>query len=128
MDTFCQLVESRTAWIEHTLRPWCQAAPLAELRQAEHEWSDIAGRVSPDSSLWLWAWSRFPDLVYDGLTQVNETRQVRVHLREGDQVEGFPDARQSQRGQLVLLSGGATPSELGPYAIDDIVSVSVATP
>ena len=93
---------------------------------AEHEWTDIAGRVGPDNSLWIWAWSRFPDLVCDGLLNVNETRQVRVHLRDGGQAEGFPDARLSQRGQLVLLSGGSAPTELGPYPIDDILSVTAS--
>lgn len=126
MNTFHELVASRKAWIEDTLRPWCQTAPLSELRQAEHEWTDIAGRIGPDNSLWLWAWSRFPDLVCDGLLNVNETRQVRVDLRDGGQAEGFPDARLSQRGQLVLLTGGSAPTELGPYPIDDILSVTAS--
>ena len=127
MHTFSQLVESRKSWIQETLRPWCQAAPRSELLQAEQEWSDIAGRVSPDSSLWLWAWSRFPDLVYDGLTNVNETREVCVELQDGSRASGFPDARLSERGQLVLVGSGATSGQLGPYPIDEIVSVTATS-
>ena len=97
-NTFKQLVASRREWIDNTLRPWCEAAKLHELRQAEQEWTDIAGRADPDTTLWTWAWQRFPELVHEGLPGVNETLQVRVTLNDGRSFIGFPDGRRSKRG------------------------------
>ncbi|QDU40178.1 hypothetical protein Mal4_45330 [Maioricimonas rarisocia] len=128
MTTFDELAASRRAWIADVLQPWCQSAPLKELRKAADEWGDIAGRVDPDLTLWLWAWSRFPVLYEEGLSGLNETHEVIVTLADGRELRGYPDARQSDRGQLVLLgrsdSGEAT--ELGPISIDDVISVEQA--
>jgi hypothetical protein len=124
--TFDELAASRREWIETVLKPWCLKAPWKELRRAELEWSDIAGRVDPEATLWTWAWSRFPDLVHEGIAGVNETCQVRVELRDGTTVVGYPDARQSRQGRLVLLSatGPGRLEEHGPYTIDEVASVS----
>jgi hypothetical protein len=124
--TFAELVTSRKGWIESVLRPWCRLAARRELLRAEAEWTDIAGRADPGATLWTWAWSRFPDLVHEGLSGVSETHEVRLILRDGAEVIGFPDARRSQQGQLYLVcrlpSGGTR--ERGPHSIDDIVSVT----
>jgi hypothetical protein len=127
---FADLIASRRAWIEETLRPWCAGAPLKELKRAELEWEDIAGKVDPKATLWTWAWSRFPAIVHEGLTGVNETHAVRVTLKNGDRHTGYPDNRRSQAGRLVLLAsetsaaGGA--AEIGPIAIDDIAKIERA--
>ena len=122
---FEELAASRREWIESVLRPWCMRAALKDLRRAELEWADIAGRVDPQATLWTWAWGRFPDLVHEGLTGVSETREVRVTLRNGTVVTGWPDNRRSTQGRLVLLSrspdGRAV--ESGPHSIDDIATV-----
>lgn len=125
MARFEDLAASRREWIASVLRPWCQAAPLAELRKAEQEWQDIAGRIDADSTLWTWAWSRFPNLVHEGLSGVDETHEVRVTLSGGSTVTGYPDARKSQKGWLVLVATGGSLSgeELGPYSIDEIFEV-----
>lgn len=127
MADFEQLVASRKEWIESVLRPWCVAAPLAELKKAEQEWTDIAGRPAPEATLWTWAWSRFPELVHEGLTGVNETRAVCVTLKSGIRFEGFPDGRRSERGQLWLIQvDEAAPERLqehGPLSIDQIETV-----
>lgn len=129
-STFDALVRSRKSWIDDSLRPWCRQAPRTELLKAEEEWGDIAGRAAPEQTLWTWAWERFPALVYDGLTGVNETRLVRVRLKTGEAFVGFPEGRLSQRGELVLLTGEdpeADPTgdltEAGPFSLDDIDSV-----
>lgn len=126
MTTFDELAASRRAWIADVLQPWCRSAPLSELRKAADEWGDIAGRVDPDLTLWLWAWSRFPVLYEEGLTGLNETHEVVVCLRDGSEHRGYPDARQSERGMLVLLgrSESAGAIQLGPFTIDDVVSVT----
>lgn len=116
---FEDLVTSRKAWIENVLKPWCHAAPRRELLKAEQEWADIAGRVDPERTLWLWAWARFPVLVADGLIGIEETYEITVTLQDGARHTGFPDARQSLQGQLVLQ--GAT--EEGPFLLDDIRSI-----
>ena len=127
MATFDELVVSRKAWIDQTLKTWCRDACSKDLRKADAEWGDIAGRVDTESTLWTWAWSRFPDLVHDGLNGVDETAEVRVTLKDGRTLTGFPDGRRSQNGQLVLLctststTGAAEFSD--PYSIDDIASV-----
>lgn len=120
MSTFTQLVESRKAWINEVLIPWCRTAPLPELRKAADEWSDIAGRVDPEFSLWLWAWSRFPVLYVEGLRGVEETYAVRVGLRDGREFQGYPDARQSRRGALVLQTRSGA---VGPFWIDEVSQV-----
>jgi hypothetical protein len=120
MSTFSDLVRSRRDWIHNVLIPWCRTAPLAELRKAAEEWADIAGRVDPDLSLWLWAWSRFPVLYGEGLRGLDETFEVDVELRSGVVVRGFPDSRASRRGVLSVqtVSGPA-----GPFPIDEVAAV-----
>ena len=126
MSTFDELVASRQRWISEVLQPWCQAASLADLNKAAAEWGDIAGRVDTDATLWTWAWSRFPDLVHDEIAGINETCEVRVNLKDGTVVVGFPDARRSQQGWLLLVSSLPSDSkEHGPISIDDITSVSL---
>jgi hypothetical protein len=120
MSSFQELVDARKAWIADVLIPWCQAAPLQELRKAAEEWGDIAGRVDPEFSLWLWAWGRFPGLYVEGLRGLDETYEVEVRLRDGGMARGFPDARSSRRGALTLRSASGP---LGPFGLDDIVEV-----
>ena len=131
---FEDLVTSRKQWIEDVLRPWCRSARRMELLKAENEWQDIAGRAAAEQTLWAWAWERFPALVYDGLTGVNETRKVIVTFQDGETITGYPEGRQSQRGQLVMLVGDETMdsasadqlTESGPFSIDLISSVALA--
>ena len=127
MQTFAELAASRRDWIERVLRPWCAQAPLKELRQAEQEWSDVAGRADTAATLWTWAWGRFPALVHLELPGVNETHEVRVMLRDGSTLVGFPDNRQSVSGRLVLLCrrepGARDFVESAPILIDEIASV-----
>lgn len=91
------------------------------------EWSDIAGRVDPAASLWAWAWSRFPSLVHDGLPGVNETYEVRVTLRDGSSLEGYPDNRRTVGGRLALLCRSDDDPgrfvEAEPVSIDEIAYV-----
>lgn len=121
MNTFQELVDSRKAWIEGVLRSWCLAASRAELLKAEAEWVDLAGKVDPDFTLWLWAWERFPVLYVEGLKGLDETFPVSIKLRDGSIVTGFPDSRSSRRGELHLLMDGGESS--GPIKIDEIQSV-----
>lgn len=129
---FESLVASRRQWIEDVLRPWCRAASRKELLKAENEWQDIAGRAAPEQTLWSWAWERFPALVYDGLTGVNETQRVSVQLVGGETIVGYPEGRRSQRGQLVLLVGDDSMesasstqlAEVGPFDLDRIETVT----
>ena len=129
MATFDELVASRRKWIEEVLKPWCAAAARADLMKAHVEWADIAGKVDPDATLWTWAWGRFPALVHEGMAGVNETREVRVIFRDRTEVSGFPDARQSRLGRLVLLARssetGRHDIESGPHSIDDVASVEL---
>ncbi len=120
MSDFDQLVASRKQWIADVLIPWCREASLKQLQRAEREWTDIAGKVAPEMTLWLWAWGRFPTLVSDGLSGVDETYRVLVTLRDGTQRAGYPDARQSERGRLVLIGDDG---ENDPLSLDDIQSV-----
>jgi hypothetical protein len=125
ITTFDDLAASRRDWIATVLRPWCGQATRVDLLKAELDWPDIAGKVDADATLWTWAWGRFPALVHEGLSGVDETFAVRVTLRDGSSHVGFPEGRKSQRGQLVLLAASASGgnSELGPFSIDDIASV-----
>ena len=125
MSTFDELAESRRRWIADVLQPWCVQAPRKDLRRAELEWTDIAGKVDPQATLWKWAWSRFPDLVSEGINGIEETWPVRVTLRNGTTCTGYPDSRQSEQGQLVLISDDPSSAEptLGPFSIDDIAEV-----
>lgn len=121
MRTFHELVESRKAWIAQVLKPWCRVASRRDLLMAEQEWVDLAGRPAPEKTLWLWAWSRFPALVEEELATIDETRTVTVRCRDGRTGHGFPDARQSERGELILVS--ETGETAGPFSIDEIMSV-----
>ena len=120
MSDFDQLVDSRKQWIADVLVPWCRLASLKQLVRAEREWMDIAGKVDPQRTLWLWAWGRFPGLVSEGLNGVEETYRVLVTLRDGSQQAGYPDARRTERGRLVLLGDDG---ESDPLSLDDIQSV-----
>ena len=127
MSAFDDLVAARRAWIDDVLKPWCGRASLADLKRAELEWVDLAGRVDPQATLWMWAWGRFPDLVHDQLPGVNETYEVRVTLKSGAEHVGYPDNRKSKAGRLVLsvMEGGSTRRmvERGPWPIDEIAAV-----
>jgi hypothetical protein len=120
MTTFSDLVASRRAWLSDVLIPWCRVASRADLIRAEQEWIDIAGKVAPERSLWLWAWSRFPALYVEGLGGLEESWPVRLVQRDGSVTEGFPDNRASSRGQLVIQSSTGSTQ---PITIDDIASV-----
>ncbi|HUG91023.1 MAG TPA: hypothetical protein VML55_09330 [Planctomycetaceae bacterium] len=127
MQTLDDLIASRREWIERVLKPWCRAAALNDLREAEADWQNLAGGVDPAATLWAWAWARFPALVHGELAAVDESREIRVTLRDGRVVTGYPDARQSQRGRLVVVApraGSRGFDEHGPFAIDDIVSIT----
>lgn len=125
--TFEALVTSRKAWISDVLKPWCQQAPRSALLLAELEWTDIAGKVSAEKSLWAWAWGRFPELVHPEMNGIDESSAVTVELKNGDVFTGYPDARQSEQGQLVLVcrdpSTGRSHDE-GPFSIDEITHVN----
>jgi len=125
--TFDALVASRKAWLSEVLKPWCQRAPRSALRLAELEWNDIAGKISPEKSLWAWAWGRFPDLVHPELNGIDESSVVTVILNDGQEFSGYPDARQSEQGQLILvcrdpLTGRS--NDVGPFKLEDIASVT----
>ncbi len=127
MSEFDQLVASRQEWIQTVLMPWCRAASLKHLRRAEREWGDIAGKVDPQATLWTWAWGRFPGLIVEGLRGFDESFAVTVTLQDGRQQAGFPDARRSEGGTLVLVAGAGS-ADLGPFSIDEIVSVERVDP
>lgn len=125
MSGFDELVASRKAWIADVLQSWCRSASLADLKRAELDWADIAGKVAPEKTLWPWAWSRFSDLVHESLG-IEETTEVQVTLRDGRIFRGYPDSRASQQGQLVLWGSNSAetdPRELGPFSIDQIANV-----
>lgn len=128
MKTFADLVTSRKAWLADVLAPWCRAAALRDLKLAELEWTDIAGKVDAEKTLWFWAWSRFPALVHAELAGIDETRPVTVELRDGSRHTGYPDARQSKQGELVLVgrdsSNPRRSAELGPFPLDEIAAIS----
>ena len=124
-ETFEQLAASRRGWIEQVLRVWCQQASLKELRKAEQEWFDIAGRADANATLWTWAWERFPAIVHPDLPGVHETHLMDVHLHDGSKLSGYPDARQSLRGMLVLVGTDVDGSMMthGAVSIDQIADV-----
>lgn len=124
LTAFQALSASRRGWIQEVLIPWCRTANAPSLLRAELEWGDIAGRVDPQFSLWLWAWSRFPVLYVEGLRGLDESYLVRVTLLDGSQYEGYPDSRASSRAQLVLVDreDGKT-VERGPLRLDQVQSV-----
>ena len=124
--SFEALAASRRAWIDSVLKPWCQQTSRKELRKAESEWLDIAGRVDVNATLWSWAWERFAGLTYPDLPGVNETNEVRVELSDGTTAVGFPDSRKSVRGDLVLIARDdhGNVVEHGPFSIDEIKSVT----
>ena len=117
MNTFENLATSRREWIDNTLIPWCRRASRAELVKAEGEWTNLAGHVDPEATLWSWAWGRFPDLVYEGLPGVNETCAVAVQLKDGRRLTGYPDNRESRQGRLALLQDDGAIISL---SIDDV--------
>jgi hypothetical protein len=127
VTAFDELVARRREWIEQVLKPWCRSASLADLKRAELEWSDLAGRIDPRSTLWMWAWSRFPALVHEQLPGVDETHEVRVTLKNGAAHAGYPDNRKTEGGQLVLLltsdDANRRLTESGPLSIDEIAQV-----
>ena len=125
MNSFDELVIERKRWLNDVLKPWCLQARRAELLKAEQEWLDIAGKVPVDKTLWVWAWSRFPVLVHESLG-IEETREVRIELRDKSQIVGFPDSRESRGGNLFLWGRQSlqeSPAQQGPDSIDDILSV-----
>ena len=124
MTTFEELVASRRRWIDEQLEPWCRGASRSELIRASEEWLDIAGKVDVEATLWSWAWSRFPVLVYDDLPGVNETNPVRLLLEDGREIVGFPDARSAGPGQLVVIDARDSQLTHGPISIDEIASVA----
>jgi len=123
---FEQLATARREWIEKVLRPWCQSNALPELRKAEVEWFDIAGRADTNATLWTWAWERFPDIIHPDLPGVNETFELCITLTDGSQISGFPDGRKSQRGMLIVLgvSEAGDHQTYGPISIDQIAAVT----
>jgi hypothetical protein len=127
MHTFSDLVASRKTWLADILAPWCAHASLKDLRRAELEWVDIAGKVDSEKTLWYWAWSRFPALVNTDLVAIDEARRVTVTLCDGRAFTGFPDSRQSQGGQLVLVgrdpADGRRSEEWGPFSLDEIATI-----
>jgi len=129
MSNYEELAASRREWIDEVLVPWCRAANRKELFKAEGDWANLAGDVDPEKTLWSWAWSRFPDLVHPEMSGLDESREVVVRLNDGRDVHGFPDARRSERGELVLVTAGETDGET-PEAIpiDDIQSVRSRSP
>ena len=126
MNSFDDLVVSRKAWIEDTLKPWCREARRIDLLKAESEWLDIAGKVDAEKTLWAWAWSRFPELVHESLG-IEETSEVQLVLVDGRSLSGYPNSRKSQRGQIFLWGRDAATNssvDLGPFSIDDVASIS----
>lgn len=121
---FADLVASRKTWLAEVLQPWCRAAARRDLLLAEQEWTDIAGKVDAEATLWRWAWSRFPDLVHESLG-IEETSEVAVTMKNGTVVRGFPDSRQSLRGMLILLTNGENGrfQDAGPFSLDDVAGV-----
>jgi hypothetical protein len=127
---FDALIVSRRKWIETVLKPWLRTAPRRDLLFAEQEWVDLAGRADPQKTLWPWAWSRFPALYVDDLGGLEESYRVIVTLKDGSQQIGYPDARRSLHGELMLLGASVVDGsrELGPFSIDEVACVERAAP
>ena len=127
-ETFEQLAASRRDWINQVLRVWCQQASLQDLRKAALEWFDIAGRADANATLWTWAWERFPVLVHPDLPGVHDTHLIDVLLHDGSRRSGYPDARQSLRGVLVLVGTDVDGSMIthDAVSIDQIADVRQA--
>ena len=123
LSPFAELVASRKAWIQDVLIPWCRTANVPSLIKAESEWGDIAGRIDPQFSLWLWAWSRFSVLYVEGLKGLDETYPVSVTLRDGTTFRGYPDSRASSRVGLILADESSGES-IGPLKLDQIESIT----
>ncbi len=121
---FADLVLSRKTWLTDVLQPWCRTASRKDLLLAEQEWTDIAGKVDAEKTLWRWAWSRFPELVHESLG-IEETSEVIVTLKNGQEIRGFPDARQSLRGMLVVLTADeqGRNADAGPWSIDEVTLI-----
>lgn len=124
LTAFHELSASRRGWIQEVLIPWCRTANVPSLLKAEMEWGDIAGRVDPQFSLWLWAWSRFPVLYVEGLRGIDETWRVQITLRDGSQFTGYPDSRRSARMMLLLAATeeGQTVDH-GPFPLDQVTHI-----
>jgi hypothetical protein len=120
MSTFDELTASRRNWINDILIPWTRTATRKDLIKAEDDWVNLAGRVAPERSLWLWAWSRFPCLFVEGLGGLDESWPVRVATTDGRVAEGYPDNRSSQRGELQIVGDGGASAR---FVIDDVVAV-----
>lgn len=128
MNSFAELAASRREWIDCVLTPWCRTAPRKDLLLAEHEWTDIAGKVDPNKTLWFWAWSRFPGLVNTELMGIDESAAVTVVLDDGRNLTGYPDARQSLHGELVLVCRDPRNPRRsvleGPFSLDRVRAVT----
>ncbi len=125
MQSFQDLVQSRRAWIDSHLIPWCKSACRKDLLLAEHEWEDLAGRPAAEMTLWKWAWERFPVLSQEGFHGINETNPVVVVCEDGRTGEGYPEAARSLGGMLFLVADDG--QVIGPFAIDEISSIELAT-
>ena len=126
-EHFEVLAASRRGWIQDVLRPWCRVATVQDLRRAELEWHDLAGRADPAATLWKWAWERFPDAVHADFPGLNETWPVEVRLHDGSEFWGYPDARRSTRGQLILVRSDAAVAagmtESRPILLDEVAGL-----
>lgn len=127
MPTYEELGRSRREWIDGVLVEWCRQADRAELLKAEADWTNIAGQVDPEATLWTWAWSRFPALVHPEMNGLDETRELRVRLVDGRELTGFVNARRSRRGELVLTctSGETSGKDVGPFRLDEFAEVAL---
>jgi len=129
LHTYTELVASRKAWIDNVLRPWCEQAGYKDLQLAEGDWPNLAGKVDPQKTLWYWAWSRFPELVHPEISDIDETHALEMELKTGEIHTGYPDARESLHGKLVIQRAGAAPdtsanpSLLKRVTIDEIATV-----
>ncbi|MFN5974486.1 MAG: hypothetical protein ACK48U_08575, partial [Planctomyces sp.] len=71
------------------------------------------------------AWERFPEAVHADMPGLNETYELLVELRDGRVLRGYPDARQSIRGQLVLLGRAQEGAlqQLPTVQLDDVLGM-----
>ncbi|QDV31048.1 hypothetical protein Spb1_29850 [Planctopirus ephydatiae] len=127
---FVSLVESRKHWIQQVLRPWCRSAPVTELRLAALNWVDLAGQISPDATLWPWAWERFEGVIHTELG-FDESRQWKVSLRNGSEASGYINGRLSRGEQIVLVYRDSHSEQLtttSPIGLDEISSIRSLEP